>query len=234
MTIILKNIVKALLWGGIYLSAQFIGTIICFIVMLFTEKDKAAMFLNGNIDNISTDEILSSLAIPTLILAATLIIIISLIIFGIKKNTNKVFAKINIKKIFLYVLLGMALNFAIGIILAFVPVSNYTADLEESVSYALTGSFIPLIIGTGILVPISEEIIFRYGIGYNLSKINVAFGIVTSALIFGIAHGNLIQAAYAFVYGIVFGICDFKEKSLWPSIIMHIAINTTSVIISFL
>ena len=43
-----------------------------------------------------------------------------------------------------------------------------------------------------ILAPIFEEILFRGFVLKNLSRFNVRFGIIMSAILFGLFHGNLL------------------------------------------
>ena len=89
------------------------------------------------------------------------------------------------------------------------------------------------LLSTGILAPIAEEIVFRYGVKNELTRISSQFALIMQASIFGRMHINLIQCAYAIILGYLFGIADNKYKSIFPSCIMHIVINNSSVILSF-
>lgn len=104
---------------------------------------------------------------------------------------------------------------------------------NESINLALSGPAILCLISTGILTPIAEEIIFRYGVKNSLSRISPKFGLIMQAVIFGLMHGNLIQCTYAIIMGYIFGVIDDKYKSILPSCIMHMVINSSSVILSF-
>lgn len=89
------------------------------------------------------------------------------------------------------------------------------------------------LLSTGILTPIAEEIIFRYGVKNALTRISPKFALIMQAVIFGLLHVNPIQCVYAIIMGYIFGIADNKYKSIFPSCIMHIVINSSSVILSF-
>lgn len=142
------------------------------------------------------------------------------------KNINSI-SKINYYKIPLYITIGNTLNLVITYIISLIP--QETVDsLGYDSSVFIQGGFIGTIIGVGICAPICEEIVFRYLIFNSLNRTNKILAIIGSSILFGIAHGNLIQGAYATILGLVFSIFNNKENSLTPSIIMHISINLTS------
>lgn len=45
------------------------------------------------------------------------------------------------------------------------------------------------------------------------------------ALLFGVLHGNVVQGAYAFALGLVFGWIDWRAGKLWCGIFLHFAVN---------
>lgn len=78
-----------------------------------------------------------------------------------------------------------------------------------------------LIICTCILAPITEEFIFRGVLLKFFSRKGTVFGILISALLFAIVHGNIPQAVGAFLIGIVYGYIAVKTKSILVPIIAH-------------
>lgn len=137
--------------------------------------------------------------------------------------------KIKCTKISYFILIGVVLNILTTIGVSIVPdeiVNNSGFDT----SYVYNGSFIGMLIAVGLLGPIYEEIAFRYFVFHNANRINTIVAIIVSSLVFGIAHGNIVQGTYAAIYGIIFVIIDIKNKSIIPSIIMHITINTLSML----
>ena len=235
MKIIISHL-KAMLWFAIYLCSQVAVMLLFMIISLFKSQELLNNFINGTDEQVTlaTNEILKSTTIPTLLISSIIIILIFIIYLNIKKNKSEVLNSIGYQKIIKYMLIAMIANLSIGIAISFIPESQYTNNLTDSVSLALSGNFVLVLISTGILTPILEEIIFRFGIGNNLLKINKYYALIIQAIIFGIMHGNLIQGTYAFCLGLIFGYVDLKEKSLLPSIIMHITINSSSVISAFL
>lgn len=57
----------------------------------------------------------------------------------------------------------------------------------------------------GLLAPISEEILFRGVVQKSLRNFGRNFAIFGSAFTFGMFHGNLMQAPFAFLVGLVLG-----------------------------
>lgn len=78
------------------------------------------------------------------------------------------------------------------------------------------------ILSYGILAPLGEETVFR-GIVYGrLRRIsNVPAAVVISGLAFGLFHGNLVQAVYATVLGIVLALVYELYDSILASMLFH-------------
>lgn len=88
------------------------------------------------------------------------------------------------------------------------------------------------IIAIVIMAPIVEELLFRGAIeGYLLRKWKHPAGaIVFSSLVFGLVHGNWVQAPFAFVIGLALGWMYYCTGSLLPGILMHFVNNSTAVL----
>ena len=72
--------------------------------------------------------------------------------------------------------------------------------------------------------PIVEELIFRGLVLRGLEKYGRRFAIWTSAFLFGIFHGNLIQSPYAFLVGLVLGYVAAEYNILW-AMVLHMINN---------
>lgn len=79
-----------------------------------------------------------------------------------------------------------------------------------------------------------EELVFR-GIAYNgYRKVGTKFAaVLLSALLFGIMHGNLNQALYAFVLGIFLALLVEATGSLFSSMLFHFIYNAQSCCLMF-
>ncbi|MCR4795857.1 MULTISPECIES: CPBP family intramembrane glutamic endopeptidase [Ruminococcus] len=109
---------------------------------------------------------------------------------------------------------------------------GFTTDVMEE-DYGKTGiGFAVMTVYSCIIAPVTEEIFFRGALMKIFSKSNQHFGIMASAVFFGLAHGNLPQFMLAFLIGIFFGHIDMKHNSIVPSVIVHIFINSMVTVVS--
>ena len=75
-----------------------------------------------------------------------------------------------------------------------------------------------------LLAPISEEILFRGFVLRSLRPYGKRFAIFGSAFLFAMFHGNLMQAPYAFLAGLVLGYCAAEYSVVW-STALHVFNN---------
>ncbi len=89
------------------------------------------------------------------------------------------------------------------------------------------------LLGTGVIVPLCEELIFR-GLMYNRLKdyVPVKWALIMSALAFGIGHGNLVQGVYGFALGYMMAYLYENTGKLWVPVLFHIVANSVSVLIT--
>ena len=79
-----------------------------------------------------------------------------------------------------------------------------------------------------VIAPLAEETMFRKLLLDRLRPYGDKFAIFTSALCFGIFHGNLNQFFYAFVIGLVFGYVAARTGQIWQTVLLHAMINVIS------
>ena len=86
-----------------------------------------------------------------------------------------------------------------------------------------------------LIGPILEEVVFRGAILRRLLETSWKpwVAILVSAIIFAIAHGNLVQGGAALVLGCAMGCVYYYTRSLWPCIFIHVLNNTTSTVLSW-
>ena len=87
------------------------------------------------------------------------------------------------------------------------------------------------ILSVGILAPMAEEVVFR-GLVYRRMQdyFSVPAAVILSAAAFGIYHGNVIQAIYAGILGILLALLYERYKTIWAPILAHMAANIFSTI----
>lgn len=91
--------------------------------------------------------------------------------------------------------------------------------------YATDNALLPKVLFMVILAPVIEEYIFRKQLIDRMHIYGEKLAVITSALIFGLFHGNLSQLFYAFALGLVFGYVYLKTGKLRYSISLHMFIN---------
>lgn len=108
-------------------------------------------------------------------------------------------------------------------------VEDYSDMMNDFNSY----NGFALVLYSSILAPITEELIFR-GVTLNHFQKAVPFWLanILQALLFGIMHMNWIQGVYAFIMGMIFGLFYKRFNSLYVTILLHMAINSSGYIIS--
>jgi membrane protease YdiL (CAAX protease family) len=89
------------------------------------------------------------------------------------------------------------------------------------------------IVNLCLFAPILEEILFRGFISKSLLPYGSAFAIVSSAILFGIMHGNLVQAIPTILLGLVLGYIRVQANSVIPTILIH-SVNNILAVISML
>ena len=91
--------------------------------------------------------------------------------------------------------------------------------------YATDNAILPKVLFMVILAPVIEEYIFRKQLIDRMHIYGEKLAVITSALMFGLFHGNLSQFFYAFALGLVFGYVYLKTGKLRYSIGLHMLIN---------
>ncbi len=139
-------------------------------------------------------------------------------------------------KAFRYISIGMGISCIAGILMSvvnWIVEQNGSEMVDVDFSYFQNGkSILVTFLYTCILAPVTEELLYRGFLMKTLSKVSIRFGILISALLFGLMHGNLTQCVLGVMVGIYLGKIDTRHNSLLPSILVHGSINTFSMLLS--
>lgn len=113
----------------------------------------------------------------------------------------------------------------------FVSKHDLEAPVRQVTNSAHGAGFIILSIVVVVGAPIVEELFFR---GLVLRSLQRRFGdtwaVIGSALVFGIAHFELLQLPALVALGIVLGIMAVSTKRLGPSIFTHAGFNLVTMV----
>lgn len=129
-------------------------------------------------------------------------------------------------------ILGISLVLPVTLLMSIFSFNEFSKDNQDMINSIVTdNSIIVILLSLGIIAPFIEELIFRGLILHELKKIMpIPAAILLQAFLFGIYHGNLYQAIYAVVLGIILGYLCYKTGSIFAPILLHIFYNSSSLI----
>lgn len=131
-----------------------------------------------------------------------------------------------------FALIGTAtLGIALNNVIAMTPLMQVSSGYKESSSAFFGGGAFFEILGSGLLIPIAEELLFR-GIVFKRLRVWTGYrlAITLSALIFGLIHLNLVQFLYAGILGLFLAFLLEKTGSLWMPILGHMTANLIAIV----
>ncbi|MCR5804767.1 MAG: CPBP family intramembrane metalloprotease [Clostridia bacterium] len=160
------------------------------------------------------------------------------------RNSGIHFSKPNRMIVFITIIIALGL---LGMVNVYMFVANTIADMmkegvvaEEMAKYSesvdrysdVEAEVVPMAdkllyyISTVLLVPLSEELLFRgLTLGAFLKRYPAWLSVTISALIFGICHGLSVHIGYAFLSGIVIGCVYCFTRNIFYTYIIHLIFN---------
>ena len=144
-------------------------------------------------------------------------------------NTNITNNKMKLKSSFKYIFIAIALinifQYVITILMNITKIEFTGIDSNMiSTDGTLLGNLLVIIL-VAVMPAIFEELLFRKGIISVTKKYGVWFSIILSSCIFGLVHGNIIQAIFALFTGIVLGFVYIKTGRIDICMIIHFINN---------
>lgn len=114
-------------------------------------------------------------------------------------------------------------NFASGLITSLFSVLgvDFLSGSEDMPMPKNIIGIILMVLCNAVVAPLLEEFAFRGVLLQPLRKHGDRFAIVVSALIFGLMHGNMVQAPFAFIVGLALGYFCVATGSIWTSVAIH-------------
>ena len=233
------------IWGLIYPMLLYLGVTFAveFIFMIavavlgisrYGTTDQAQLY--DFIMNATMSQALSMTLLAGLATAPILIFIY--IRDNNKDRRNGTFVKYKLNNILKYLLIipfgvfnMLWANYFVALLQLVMPkfmLESYT-DTQQIIE---GGGFLIQLLTAGIVAPIVEDLIFR-GLVYRRTKkmTGTIAAAILSAALFGVFHGNWVQAPYAFIIGIVAVFVYEKFKSIVAPIMLHMSANILSVLI---
>lgn len=136
--------------------------------------------------------------------------------------------KIGFLPFVLFILLGsgvcLAANIPTNYIATLISDIGLNSKIPEGPIPSSTAGIVLYAINIAIIPPLVEEFAFRGVILSRFKKYGDNFAIFTSAFLFALYHGNIVQFVFAFICGLIFGFIVIKTGNIFITIIIH-AIN---------
>ena len=111
---------------------------------------------------------------------------------------------------------------------------SYYEMLEpEAAPEGLLGAVV-LLLRSALVPALLEEFAFRGVVLQTLRKYGDWFAIVSSAVMFGLVHGNMTQMPFAVIAGVALGYCAVATGTLRTGIAVHFMNNLVSVIVTLM
>ena len=162
---------------------------------------------------------------------------IPLMYFASYKPTQEAFSgkphiskKLGINIIYI-VVITLLISLALNNIISMTPLVQMSGGYAQANENFYGSTLMLELIGSAILSPIMEELVFRGIVFGNLRKImSIGTAIFLSAFLFGIVHFNIVQFIYAFLLGIVLALFMYKSGHMYAAMVGHIAANAFAVL----
>ena len=134
--------------------------------------------------------------------------------------------KAPLSKYWTVVVFGVAGCIAATCLMAMIQLAFYDAQYQQNAQITYSAGLLVEIIGLGLITPVAEELMFR-GIQERQS---FWYSAVWSALLFSFVHSSTTQMIYTFLLGVLLSYLYEKFGSLRAPVLLHILLNTGSVI----
>ena len=131
------------------------------------------------------------------------------------------------------VLISSELNIIIDSIF---PIPDSFLNLDSFLLPENPFSLILVFLTVVVVAPIGEEMVFRGFLQRFLEKSwsDITRAILVSSLFFTLIHFNPYWAIQIYLMGLILGYLSWLTKSIYPSILLHMSINGTSMLLIFL
>ena len=138
----------------------------------------------------------------------------------------------------LYVVVGVACQFIIDLVYAPFHFKSLSHPVNHLFKAAHGPGFVLIAIMTTLIAPLFEEWLFRgvvfraiaEGVTGMSRRVAVTLGVVVSACLFGLAHGEVLQFAGLAAFGVVLALIVHRTKRLVPSFITHASFNAVALV----
>jgi len=135
-----------------------------------------------------------------------------------------------------FVVVGVACQLGIDVLYAPFHLKSLNKPVHHLFNAAHGPGFVLIALMTTLLAPLFEEWLFR-GVLFRAiaegttgitTRTAVVLGVVASAALFGLAHGEPLQFVGLFLFGVVLALLVWRTKRLVPSFVTHVSFNAVA------
>ena len=165
--------------------------------------------------------------------AVAAVITIPFLLRMIKKDQLFVAKEISKVKYIYASVMSVAFTVGLNNILLLTNIAEYSDAYQESAELLYMPSLGVQLLCLGVIYPVMEELIFR-GVVYKRMRANTMAGIAmfSSAIFFGLYHGNSVQFVYGTFSGVMLAYFCEKFSTIKAPILAHVLMNITAVILT--
>lgn len=136
--------------------------------------------------------------------------------------------------VFCILILGVGVSIGCNFLFNLLGLTQMSADFQTVSERQLTAGLVTGLFLYGFFSPLAEEMIFRGVLFSRLKRyLPVTVSGIASALIFGIYHGNIVQALYGFVAGCLFAWIYHKKGCFAQVVALHGIMNVTGFLLTY-
>lgn len=154
------------------------------------------------------------------------------VVIGIETEGKKDTKMKLLKNAAVVVIAAGCIGVGFGNILAMSPLARISQGFAEANEHFYGSTLLIELIGSAILTPMLEELLYR-GVIYERLRFFMGkrwHGIFLSSLLFAMVHLNLVQFIYAFGMGIVLACCMEVTGHVYGAILAHMTANLIAVL----
>lgn len=164
---------------------------------------------------------------------ASALIALPIIFFLFYRRQEKLQLKGNPASLLFMIPFGMTACLTVNMLISLSHLSELFPGYDELAETIFQGNIWLELIGVAVMPALIEELIYR-GVIYRGFRrfVKPVWAALLSALIFGIMHMNVVQFVYAFLLGLLFAWVYEAYQSILAPMLMHLAANAFSVLIT--
>lgn len=234
----------------LYTVIQFVAQIIVSLVLVVTNTDELAK-VYATLSEVSTDAewtaaitnmttymmkvMLEHYVEITGVIALCTIPVMAVFFKKDRKREQEQNLLVNLKapvqKYIFLPILGLAICLGFNCLIIMTDLAFVSESYLSSSSLFYSASFPVQVACIGIIVPISEELLFRGVIFKRLREVvDLKRAAIVSAIIFALIHSSFLQMVYAFVLALFLAYVYEKYGSFKAPVLLHISVNLISLI----